>query len=101
VPKDRIRIVNRPSGPYFVEVRRKGVEPFSAVLPLDLISAVQRLRWRLSGKRLWVVEVQAPLSRARWNRSKRVVFRQEFGSEAEASAALGPMTARLDAGDFD
>ena len=99
--KDRLRVLNRPGGTYFVEVRRKGVEPFSSLFPFDLIAILTRLRWRLSRRRLWVVEVEAPLSRRRWNRSKRLVFSQDFGSEAEALAAMGPTTARLEAGEFD
>lgn len=101
VTKARVRVVNRPGGTYFVEVRRKGVEGFSGLLPFDAISALQWFRWRLSRKRLWVVEVQAPLSRRRRNRSKRLVFSQDFGSKAEALAAMGPTAARLEAGHFD
>jgi len=101
VTKDRVRVVERPGGTYFVEVRRKGVEPFSGLLPFDLIAALMWLRWRLSRNRLWVVEVQGPVRRWRWNRSRRLVFSQGFGSKAGALAAMGPTTARLEAGEFD
>lgn len=99
--KQHVQVVERPGGTYFVEARRKGVEPVSGLLPFDLVAILTRLRWRPSGQATWVVEVLAPLSRQRWNRSKRLIYTQNFASKADALAALIPTSDRLQAGEFD
>lgn len=84
-----------PDGMFFVEVRRRGVEPTGA-LGVGLVDwLVTRLRWQLSRRRTWEVEVLAPWSRGRWTRRSRRVWTKEFRTLDEAVEGGTRMLSRL------
>jgi hypothetical protein len=88
----------RPRGVILTRVRRTGVEPSMGCLVGFPVWLATRVRWQLSGKRTWSVEVRVP------NRSGvggRIVALEECVDRERADHALVGIQARADRGEFD
>ena len=93
--------VERHRGTYFVQVRRRGVEPSGGCLLGFTIRLLTRLRWQASDDRAWSVEVVAPMTARRPLLTQRRLLHETYDTEDAAVEAAAKVLKRVERGDFD
>lgn len=93
--------VKRENRTYFVQVRRRRVEPSGGCLLGFPIWLVTRLRWQISPGRPWSVEVVGSASLRRPLLSQRRLLHITFETEEAAMIASAEIVERVGSGDFD